>query len=198
MFDVVNLVVGAIVGADIYVAASFGTGLLGPASILLWVVAGGIAFVLALAFARCAMLVPKVGGAYAYASTAFGRFPGFMVGWSMWLAEWTSLSVFPIAFARYLTVLIPGLSPAGIVAAKVLLVMFLTYTNYLGVKAAGRINDFLTITKLAPPGPVCRDRGGGRLCGTAPFDRPLRQLCPLGLVSFWGSPGHGLLGLRRF
>ena len=30
LFDVTNLVVGAIIGADIYVASSFGAGYLGP------------------------------------------------------------------------------------------------------------------------------------------------------------------------
>ena len=39
-FDVMNLVIGAIVGADIYIAAAFGAGLLGPAAILAWVIAG--------------------------------------------------------------------------------------------------------------------------------------------------------------
>lgn len=40
LFDVTNLVVGAIIGADIYVASSFGAGYLGPFSLLVWVVAG--------------------------------------------------------------------------------------------------------------------------------------------------------------
>jgi basic amino acid/polyamine antiporter, APA family len=30
LFDVTNLVIGAIIGADIYVASSFGAGFLGP------------------------------------------------------------------------------------------------------------------------------------------------------------------------
>lgn len=30
LFEVMNLVIGAIVGADIYIAASFGAGFLGP------------------------------------------------------------------------------------------------------------------------------------------------------------------------
>lgn len=34
LFDVMNLMIGAIVSADIYIAASFGAGLLGPASLL--------------------------------------------------------------------------------------------------------------------------------------------------------------------
>jgi APA family basic amino acid/polyamine antiporter len=112
-FDVTNLVVGAIIGADIYVASSFGAAYLGPSSLLVWVVAGVLAIVIALCFAQCAALLPKVGGPYAYAKEAWGSFAGFVVGWSLWLAEWVSLAVFPVAFVRYLMFFTPNLDWAA-------------------------------------------------------------------------------------
>jgi APA family basic amino acid/polyamine antiporter len=87
LFDVTNLVVGAIVGADIYVASSFGAGYLGPMSLLVWIAAGVISIFIALCFAQCASLLPEVGGPYAYAKKAWEPFAGFIVGWSLWLAE---------------------------------------------------------------------------------------------------------------
>jgi APA family basic amino acid/polyamine antiporter len=150
LFDVTNLVVGAIIGADIYVASAFGAGLLGPFSLVVWGVAGIIAIVIALCFAQCAALLPKVGGPYAYAHAAWGAFAGFIVGWSLWLAEWLSLAVFPVAFAQYLMFFLPGLNLISQVAVKVLFVVFLIVTNVVGVKAAGRANDVLTLVKLAP------------------------------------------------
>jgi amino acid transporter len=149
-FDVTNLVVGAIIGADIYVASAFGAGLLGPFSLVTWVAAGIIAIVIALCFAQCAALVPKVGGPYAYAHAAWGPFAGFVVGWSLWLAEWMSLAVFPVAFTRYLMFFLPSLNWISQVTVKVLFVIFLIATNIVGVKAAGRTNDVLTIVKLVP------------------------------------------------
>ena len=62
LFDVTNLVVGAIIGADIYVASAFGAGLLGPFSLVAWVVAGILAIVLALCFAQCSALLPRLVG----------------------------------------------------------------------------------------------------------------------------------------
>jgi APA family basic amino acid/polyamine antiporter len=152
LFDVTNLVVGAIIGADIYVASSFGAQYLGPFSLVVWVVAGVIAIVIALCFAMCAGLVPKVGGPYAYAKEAFGPFSGFVVGWSLWFAELISLAVFPLAFTQYLSFFFPILGSDQIlqVLTKILFVMFLAVTNVVGVKAAGRVNDVLTIAKLAP------------------------------------------------
>lgn len=54
MFDVTNIIVGAIVGADIYVASAITAGLLGPASLLAWLAAGVLATLLALTLAECA------------------------------------------------------------------------------------------------------------------------------------------------
>jgi APA family basic amino acid/polyamine antiporter len=150
LFDVTNLVVGAIIGADVYVASAFGAKLLGPFSLVVWVVAGIIAIVIALCFAQCAALLPKVGGPYAYAHAAWGTFAGFIVGWSLWLAEWLSLAVFPVAFTNYLMYFFPNLNWAAQVVVKVLFVVFLIVTNIVGVKAAGRTNDVLTLVKLVP------------------------------------------------
>jgi APA family basic amino acid/polyamine antiporter len=149
LFDVTNLVVGAIIGADIYVASTFGAQYLGPFSLVVWVIAGGMAIVIALCFAQCAALLPKVGGPYAYAKEAWGPFWGFIVGWSLWLAEWVSLAVFPVAFVRYLTVFVT-LDLASQTVVKVLFVLFLVASNIFGVKAAGRTNDVLTLVKLGP------------------------------------------------
>jgi basic amino acid/polyamine antiporter, APA family len=150
LFDVTNLVIGAIIGADIYVASSFGAGFLGPASLIVWVIAGLIAIVIALCFAQCATLLPRVGGPYAYAKQAWGPFAGFIVGWSLWLAEWISLAVFPIAFTRYLMFFYPNLDLLTQILVKVAFVAFLAVTNIIGVRAAGKVNDALTLLKLAP------------------------------------------------
>jgi len=150
LFDVTNLVVGAIIGADIYVASAFGAKYLGPFSLVVWVLAGVIAIVIALCFAQCAALLPRVGGPYAYAKEAWGPFAGFLVGWSLWLAEWVSLAVFPVAFTQYLMFFLPNLDPISQIFVKGLFIAFLVATNIVGVRAAGKTNDVLTVVKLAP------------------------------------------------
>jgi len=52
-FDVTNLVVGAIIGADIYVATGISAGLIGPSSLLAWVLAGLMAVTISISFAYC-------------------------------------------------------------------------------------------------------------------------------------------------
>ncbi len=150
LFDVTNLLVGAIVGADIYVVASLGSAELGPASLLAWAAAGAIAIVIALNFAKCSTLVPRVGGAYSYVRLAWGNFLGFIVGWALWLAEVAALAVFPVAFVRYLSFFFPEITWIEGAAIKFLFIIAITYTNIRGEKTAGRTNDALTLAKLSP------------------------------------------------
>ena len=148
-FDVTNITVGAIIGADIYIAAAITAGLLGPASLLAWAAAGILATLLALTLAECAGLVPAVGGPYAYVSTAFGSFPGFLAGWSMWVAELTAMPVFAIAFTNYLGHFVE-LHDVVVHTIRIAFLVVLTTVNVLSVRAAGRFNDLLTSLKLAP------------------------------------------------
>ncbi len=150
LFDVINLVIGTIVGADIYIAAAFGAGILGPASLLAWVLAGVMALLIALCFAECSSLTPRVGGPYAYAREAFGDFTGFMVGWSLIIASWAAIAVFPLALVAYLTYFLPHIAPWQQDIIKIAFVLFLTFINYRGVKEAGKINDALTVLKIFP------------------------------------------------
>src|SRR3989442_9236362 len=73
-FDVTSLVVGSIIGADVYVATAIGAKLVGPASLLVWILAGAMAMVIALSFAYSVMILPKVGGPYAYVKAVANSF----------------------------------------------------------------------------------------------------------------------------
>ncbi len=148
-FDLTNIVVGAIVGSDIYIASAITAGLLGPFSIVVWVVAGLMATILALVFAYSSYYVPQVGGSFAFVSTAFDDFYGFLAGWSMWIAEILSLPVFALTFTNYLQYFIPLNFPEQILV-KAAFLIGLTSVNIFGVKAAGKLNDVLTVAKLSP------------------------------------------------
>jgi len=148
-FDLTSIVVGSIVGADIYIASALTAGLLGPAALLVWFVAGACATVLALVFAYCSYYVPCVGGPFAFVSEAFDDFFGFITGWSIWIAELISLPVFAIAFTKYFQYFLP-LDFYQQILLKGVFLFLLTYINIRGVKAAGRVNDVLTIIKLVP------------------------------------------------
>jgi basic amino acid/polyamine antiporter, APA family len=149
LFDLTNIIVGSVIGADIYIASAITAGMLGPFSLVIWIIAGIFATIIALVFAYCSYYVPKVGGPFAYVSAAFDDFYGFLTGWSLWIAELLSLPVFAIAFVRYLEYLLPLDTPREILVKGIFL-LGLTSVNILGVKMAGRVNDILTLIKLLP------------------------------------------------
>ena len=150
LFDVTNLVIGTTIGADIYIVSALTSAYLGPASLVVFIVAGVIAILIALSFAEAAALVPQVGGAFAYVCEAWGNFAGFLVGWPLWIAEVAGLAVMPVAFVRYLAYFVPSLTVLQGDIIKIVFVAVIAYINLRGTKAAGRINDVLTIAKLSP------------------------------------------------
>ena len=109
-----------------------------------------MAIIIALCFAECSSIIPRVGGPYAYAKEAFGDFWGFLVGWSLIIAEWSAIAVFPLAFVAYIAYFYPHIPQIIQIIIKALFVLLLTIINYIGVKEAGRVNDVLTILKVAP------------------------------------------------
>ena len=148
--DFTLLVVGAVIGADVYVVSAMGAKFLGPAQLVAWVVAGVLAGLTALAFVQCSAILPKVGGTYAYTREAFGPLAGFLAGWSLYLGEWVALPVFPLAFANYFLYFTPGASAALAVVIKVVLIGAVTAVNIRGIQMGARLNDALTVAKLIP------------------------------------------------
>ena len=136
-------------GSDIYIVPGLVAGLIGPFAIVVWILAGALSMVLVMVFAYCSYYVPDVGGSFAYVSTAFDRFYGFIAGWSMSIAEVIALPVFAIVFTSYLEYFVP-LSYGEELAVRTAFVIALVAVNIFGVKAAGRTNDVLTMVKLVP------------------------------------------------
>ncbi len=147
--DFVSLVVGAIIGADIYVVAGIGAALMGPALLLVWVLAGIVAGLIALCFAQCAAIEPAPGGPYTYTRSALGGTAALVVGWALYLAEWSALAVFPVAAAHYVTEAL-GLGLVETVLFKVVFVAGFTLSNLVGVRQAAVVDDLLTGAKLIP------------------------------------------------
>ena len=73
-------------------------------------------------YGQMARHVPVTGGAYAYASSAFGKPVGFMVGWAMMLDYLFLPMVNFLLFGLYLNSLLPGLPPQLAVLACLLTV----------------------------------------------------------------------------
>jgi basic amino acid/polyamine antiporter, APA family len=179
----VNIVIGSVIGADIYVASGLTAGLIGPLAIFAWLIAGVFATILAIIFAYCSYYVPQVGGPYAYVSKAFDNFYGFLTGWALWIAEMLALPVFAIAFVQYLQYVIP-VSRTEEIMLKAVFILTLTGINIIGVKAAGKINDALTLVKLVPLVILVTAGFAYLVANPGIFFGNYTPLAPLGLTHF--------------
>lgn len=195
--DFTFLVIGAVVGADIYIVGALGAFYLGPAQLFAWLISGVLAALIALAFVQCAFIYPKVGGSYAYAREAFGPLVGFLTGWALYAGAWIGLPIFPLAFANYLVYFAPNLSRTDRLLAEVLLIAAVTIINLAGVRAGVRINDILTIARLLPivlligvAFAFVALRPQEAVQHLTPFaPRGLHQLGPAILIIFWAYAG---------
>src|SRR5207247_1746675 len=138
--DLIFIVVGTVIGSGIFltpggVVRNAGSGGL---AIVVWIVGGVLSLLGALTFAELGAAKPDSGGMYVYLRDAFGAFPAFLYGWTMFLVIGSgSLATLGAAFPRYLAVFVP-LSP---IAAKIAAVVMIAVVAALNVRGTRRSAD---------------------------------------------------------
>jgi len=175
--QVVLLVMGGTIGADIYVASALGAHL-GSSGLFVWAAAAAMAMAVIMAFAVCALAVPDTGGPYLYVRTAFGPLAGFMAGWSVLVAQWAALVALPVAFSRYLQALAHDATWPGwfVPATRVLFLLAVTAAVGRGPRLATFVTDLLTLARLVP---LLLVMGGGLTWAALHPARALDHLLPL-------------------
>jgi APA family basic amino acid/polyamine antiporter len=151
LFSLFLIAVNGMVGAGIFVLPAQVAGILGPASLWAYVMAGLATGLIVLCFAEVGALFDRSGGPYLYARTAFGDLVGFEIGWLMLIARLTALAAISNAFASYLGFFWPAAAGGAwrviVISASIGL---LGAINFHGVKYGTWTNNLLTISKLAP------------------------------------------------
>jgi APA family basic amino acid/polyamine antiporter len=151
LLDASAIVVGTTIGGAIFVIPSPIARELGSAPLIfaVWLTAGLISFVGALAYAELGAMLPHSGGQYVYIREAYGRLAAFLAGWSFFLViQSGAIAAVSTVFALYLSYLFPSVPHLAAVAPP-LLIALLTAINYAGVKLGARVQVALTLLKLA-------------------------------------------------
>ncbi len=88
--------------------------------LLVWVAGAVYAVLGALSVAELATMKPRSGGLYPLVHDALGPYPGFVAGWTDWLATCGSIAAVAIVLGEYLGPLVPALQGrAGLTASAV-------------------------------------------------------------------------------
>jgi basic amino acid/polyamine antiporter, APA family len=131
--------------------------------IAVWLVSGFITLTAALSYGELSGMFPQAGGQYVYLREAFGRFYGFLYGWSFFAVIQTgTIAAVGVAFGKFLGYLVPALGDENILfttaggfhisAAQpvgILTIVFLTLLNTRGVESGKRVQSVFTFAKLA-------------------------------------------------
>jgi APA family basic amino acid/polyamine antiporter len=150
-FDATMLVIGAIIGAGIFINPYIVAQRLPTASLVLaaWVAGGVIALVGALAYAELGAIFPRVGGQYAYLRDAWHPLAGFLYGWGLLaVIESGAVAAVAITFAQY-ALRLAGRPDIGPVPLAIAAIVVLSIVNYLGVKPGSVLLNVFVILKVA-------------------------------------------------
>src|SRR6266849_5190906 len=114
LLDSTMIVAGSMIGSGIFiVSADIGRQVGAPGWLLVvWIVTGLLTLMAALSYGELAAMMPKAGGQYVYLRESFSPLWGFLYGWTLFLVIQTgTIAAVAVAFARYLGVLAPSISP---------------------------------------------------------------------------------------
>jgi APA family basic amino acid/polyamine antiporter len=170
--DAVMLVAGSMIGSGIFIVSSDIARAVGSPFWLLvvWAVTGIITLLGALAYGELAAMFPRAGGQYVFLRESMGTLMGFLYGWTLFVVIQTgTIAAVAVAFARFLGVLWPGVSPdrfgwfpqfdvttpGGVIELglspqrliALVSVWVLTWVNLRGVREGKLLQTTLTIVK---------------------------------------------------
>ena len=100
--EIIALTINGIIGAGIFALPATIAKLLGISSPIAFLIAGLFAGILVLCFAELGGKYDRTGGAYLYASEAFGGVVAFLIGWMYFLARLTSVAALSNAMIGFL------------------------------------------------------------------------------------------------
>jgi APA family basic amino acid/polyamine antiporter len=166
--DSTMLVAGSMVGSGIFIVSADIGRQIGSAGWLLaaWLATGLLTLTAALSYGELAAMMPRAGGQYVYLRQAYSPLWGFLYGWTLFLVIQTgTIAAVAVAFARYLGVLAPAVSPSAWIVlpvnlsanyafslsyqqlAAILIVVLLTVINTRGLQIAKLIQNVFTSAK---------------------------------------------------
>src|SRR5919106_1257798 len=201
----ISLVVGSMIGSGIFIVSadiSRQVSPWGPGGLLLvWVVTGLVTVVGALSYAELAAMMPKAGGQYVFLREGLSPAAGFLYGWTLFAVIQTgTIAAVAVAFARFLSVLVPsvspdvflplgrlhlpgaadaiqlGLSPQRIVA--ILMIAVLTALNIRGVRLGAAVQTVFSVAKVGALAALV-------LLGLTFFRQP--DIAAANFSNFWGT-----------
>jgi APA family basic amino acid/polyamine antiporter len=171
LFDATSIVAGGMIGSGIFVVSQDIAQTVGSPGWLLgaWLITAVMTVAVALAYGELAAMFPQAGGQYVYLREAYSPLVGFLYGWTLFMViQSGSIAAVGVAFAKYLGVLVPGIStsswlwragdvhlggktiPVGLNTAQLVgigIIALLTANNCINLSAGKWVQNVFTAAK---------------------------------------------------
>ena len=143
--------IGGMVGGGIFAVLGLSIGLARGAAPIAFLIAGGVAWLTAVSYARLSVAYPSRGGTVTFLNEAFGT--GVFVGGLnvlLWLSYIVMISLYAAAFAGYAASLLPG-HPSALVDHLLLsgIIIAITVLNMARASIVGRAEEWIVAFKMA-------------------------------------------------
>lgn len=151
-----SLIIGLIIGSGIFSSPSQVSSKVGSAgaALIVWVVAGILAWTGAASYAELGGAIPLNGGAQVYLAKTFGELAGFLFSWvALLVLKPGSAAIIAIIMGEYLVRAIIGaeaetVNPWVNKAVALVGIIIVTFVNCVSTRLGTRVNDMLMFLKF--------------------------------------------------
>jgi amino acid transporter len=150
-WELTLMIINSIIGAGIFGLPSKVFQSTGVYSIIAFFACAAVVLIFILCFAEVSSRFDKTGGPYIYTLSAFGKFPGFLIGWLLLVGRIFSYATLINLMVTYLSFFSQSFNSSEVRFATIIIVtLLLTYINHISVKNTARVSTVLTLAKLTP------------------------------------------------
>lgn len=152
LWQCIGIVVGTIIGTGVFLKTA---GMAHQAGSIAWVliawgVAGALSTTGALTYAELGGMFPEAGGEYVYLREAYGRYTGYLYGWTrFWVGSPGSIAAYAVGSATFLSGALPVDALGGPKVVAVALIAIFATISCLRVRVGGNFQIALTGLKVA-------------------------------------------------
>lgn len=112
----------------------------------IWVAGAAYAVLGALCVSELGAMRPRSGGLYTFVQHALGPYPGFVSGWTDWIATCGTAAAVSIVLAEYLVTLLPALAGRETEVAMIVVAVFVLL-NWRGVRIGDVAQQMTSLLK---------------------------------------------------
>ncbi|MEM5879392.1 MAG: amino acid permease [Candidatus Aenigmatarchaeota archaeon] len=144
--------IGVIIGAGIFALIGEVAGLAGNSAWVSFLIGAFVAIFTGLTYAELSAMYPKAGAAFVYVKKAYGsEFWAFLIGWLLIFALVSGIAAVSLGFSGYFTKLLGIESSWAKIVVSILLILSLSFLNFLGIKESSRFfitTSFIVLLSL--------------------------------------------------